>query len=251
MFNGLISKSYTVDNITIFIPHKISDVNKLILISHGSGGIGEAEKNTAIFFINQGYKVGIIDYFASYKIKKLWWNYEDKFLDLHDITFNNMLSLTHNFDEEIIHIGFSLGGFFGILNSEKFLLNFCFYPGIVCFTNEHIKKDYSNTVIFTADRDSWCNNLSFISMCKIPPTQIVIKNTYHGFMIPDKCKQVTIAKYNFPTGPISTEDFQSLKPNHHYLTEKFGYIATDIWLKYDQESCIMSLTYMKDRITSL
>lgn len=252
MFNGLISKSYIVDNITIFIPHKIIDVKKLILISHGSGGIGEAEKHTAKFFIEQGYKVGIIDYFRPYNIKKLWWNYEEKFLDLHDTTFDNMLRLTHSFNEEIIHIGFSLGGFYGIQNSEKFLLNFCFYPGIFCFTNNHIEKDYSNTTVFTAGQDTWCNNYqSFSSLCKVPPAEIKIENAHHGFMIPDKHNKFTVAKYNFPVLPISLENFKSLKPNHYYLTEKFGYTPADIWLKYDKESCIMSLRHIKDRIKSL
>ena len=43
MFNDLISKFEIRDSILILIPHEVVDDELLILISHGSGGPGEAE----------------------------------------------------------------------------------------------------------------------------------------------------------------------------------------------------------------
>lgn len=220
----------------------------MILVSHGSGGVGLAELNTARYFLSNGYTVGILDYFLKWKISNLWWNYEEKFKDNYEITFKEIL-LDHNFvfDRKIVHIGFSLGGFLGILNSKHFYKNFCFYPGIIGFTENVINQDYTNTIIFNAVLDKWCSSKDFVSLCSYPPTVINLNN-YHGFMIPNKNRLITIAKYNLPTTTISEEEFSQLKPNHTWLSSKYNYSPQQIRLKYDENSCIMCLNYIEKEL---
>lgn len=222
------------------------------MISHGSGGIGNAETYTATYFLNLGFKVAIIDYFKPYNIKNLWWNYEEKFQDAHSIPFIEMLNLSQSFNEKIIHIGFSLGGLFGILNADKFELNFCFYPGIMCVTESIIQRDYKNTTIFVAENDTWCDGYQNLSkMLLLPPTEIILKNQYHGFMIPKKDKHITIAKYNFPKISITDEIFNNLRPNHKELSEKFGYIPITVHLKHDDYTRNFCLNLIKEQIKKL
>lgn len=220
----------------------------MILISHGSGGVGLAELNTAEYFLSKGYTVGILDYFSKWKISNLWWNYEEKFRDNYDVTFKEIL-LNHNFlfDRKIIHIGFSLGGFLGILNSRHFYKNFCFYPGIIGFTKGIVSNDYSNTTIFNANYDVWCDSQCFVSYCNNPPTVFNL-DSFHGFMIPNKDKLITIAKYNLPKAIILENEFNQLKPNHKWLSSKYKYTPQQIRLKYDKKSCIICLNYIEKEI---
>ena len=109
-----------------------------IVISHGSGGIGSAETFARDFFESKGYDV-------PHGIKNLWWSDGD-LQDVHDVTFNEMADV--EFPEgDIVHIGFSLGGFFGLINHERFIKNYLFYPGVQGITQELLDKDYSNAVV--------------------------------------------------------------------------------------------------------
>lgn len=248
MFKGLILKSVIRDNIHLLIPKVAEDKDIMIIISHGSGGIGLAEYNTANYFLSKGYTIGILDYFSKWSISTLRWNYEEKFRDNFNVTFKKML-LAHNFlfDKKVVHIGFSLGGFLGILNSKYFFKNFCFYPGIVGFTENIINQDYTNTTIFNAVLDRWCSSKEFISLCSSPPSVINV-NAYHGFMIPGKDKLIPIAKYNLPNAPITEKEFSKIKPNHEWLDKKYGHISQEIRLQYDKNSCIMCLNYIEKEL---
>lgn len=249
MFNGLIAKSVIRDNIHILIPNNKIDDNILILISHGSGGLGSAEYNAAEYFLSKGYRVGFLDYFSKYNISNLWWSGHATDRDCHTVSFNDMLTNITFPNDKIVHIGFSLGGFFGIINADKFYKNYCFYPGIIAFTDKMLNADYKNTTVFQAEFDNWCYYDPFGSYCKFPPTSIIIKNTFHGFMIPDKDYSVEIAIYNFPKKVISDEEFKSIMPNHDVLGKKYGYTNRTIRLKYDKESCIMCLAQIYKEIT--
>jgi hypothetical protein len=152
----------------------------------------------------------------------------------------------------MIHIGFSLGGFFGILNSSSFALNFCFYPGIICFTESLVKKDYRNTTVFIAGKDNWCNRYyDFSNLCSLPPNKVILENQYHGFMIPNKDKHITIAKYNFPKSIVSEEFFKEIRPHHEDLSNRFGYTSEHTWLKFDKDSKDFCLNYITERIKNL
>jgi len=236
MFNGLIEKSTICGNIQILIPINKIDNDILILISHGSGGLGIAEFTTAEYFLSNGYRVGLLDYFSAYNISNLWWNHEEKFMDAYQTTFSKML--THfdlPYEYKIVHIGFSLGGFLGIINSNRYFKNYCFYPGIIGFTDNLVCQDFSNTTVFNALRDQWCSYYEFEQNCKIPPRRIDL-DACHGFMIHGKNKIVQIAKYKLLTDPISNSEFCKLKPCHIFLANKYGYEKKEIRLLYDQES---------------
>ena len=231
MLKNLILKSAIRDNTLTLIPSKVKDDSIMILISHGSGGVGNAEYFCAETFLKKGYKVSIQDYFSKHKIKNLWWNYEEEFIDNHNITFAEMLDCPVT--GKIIHIGFSLGGFLGILNAERFYKNYCFYPGIIGITNKMTNKDYSNTTVFTALKDEWCDYDHFENAIGVAPNRIQI-DAYHGFMIPGKDKEITIAKYHFPKHVISDEEFNNLKPNHQQLS-KYGFDEKTIRLQFNKE----------------
>jgi hypothetical protein len=246
VFNGLISKSVIRDNINILIPHTLLKPDILILISHGSGGTGDAELNAATFFLARGYKVGLIDYFTKWGIDKLWWCYQKGCIDEHSVSFEQMLT-DHQFpyEDRIIHIGFSLGGTFGLLNAERFEKNFCFYPGIIGITEKLVSKDYSNTTVFVAELDNWCDNYNdFELLVARPPTRINVTG-HHGFMIPNKDKLFDGAKYNIPSIIMSQDEFSCIRPSHSYLSSKYGYTEEKIRLKYNEESCILCLSYIE------
>lgn len=243
MFSCSIEKSFKYDCIEIFIPENCVDSTILILISHGSGGIGNAEKSTAEYFLKKGFKVGLLDYFTKWQIRNnnLNW-YCKRFKDDYSVTFEEMFSI--NFPQDkIIHIGFSLGGFLGIVNSTKFIKNYCFYPGILGFTKKLTEQDFTNTTVYIAEFDNWCDNFkNFESYCKFPPTTVFLKNSYHGYMIPNKDRELPVSKYYFPKNIMSYEEYKSLKPNHDYLASVYGFENEKIRLLSNPNSCIICLT---------
>jgi len=248
MFNDLISKSVIRDNIHILIPKNVVDTEILILISHGSSGIGNSEYKIAEFFLKKGYRVGLLDYFSKWNINHFWWSYHEDYTDEINISFENILSQLYlPYKDKIVHIGCSLGGFLGLLNSEKFYKNYCFYPGVIGFTEKLIKKDYSNTTVFEALKDNWCDYEVFHNYCIKPPKRVQI-NAHHGFMSPNKDRIIDIAKYQMPLFPISDVEFYNLKPSHIYLNFKYGFKKEKVRLKYDKNYAIICLNQIAENL---
>jgi hypothetical protein len=244
MSKRVILKSYIGENIDA--PHK----DLTILISHGSGGIGLCEYNTAEYFCQLGYPVILLDYFTPMGVEKLWWNNKNNNID--NITKGVRAMLT-DFDlyrpKNYVHIGFSLGGFAGLLNSHRFALNFSFYPGIFGYTQEDLKKDYSNSTVIIAEHDNWCDNYDmFEQQCTTPPNKIIAKGCYHGFMLPDKDRVMPIVKYNFPTQPIDETTANIIALNHNQLTELYGYEVENIRLQSNQCYSKLMLEYIKEQV---
>lgn len=215
----------------------------MILISHGSGGVGATEYKTAEYFLNKGYSVGINNYFKKHNIDFLYWSRDKGVRDLHTVTFDQLLTDLKYPDFKIVHIGFSLGGYLGILNADKFVKNYNFYPGIIGITNKLIKTDYSNSTTFIAGNDNWVNEYydAFENLAHIPPKKIVFDNAYHGFMIPDKDRLIYIAKYNLPKTIIKDKVFKNIKPNHLELAKQFGFTMENILLQSNKECSIIAL----------
>lgn len=241
MFSDLISKSVIRDNIQIIIPKNILSTDLLILISHGSGGLGKSEFNVAEFFLKNGYQVGLLDYFSKWNIEKLWWSDLEPFTDKSIESFYKILTDINFPNLNLVHIGFSLGGFLGILNSHKFIKNYCFYPGIVAFTDSIVSKNYDNTTVFIPELDTWCEYSYFETNCKCPPKKIMLPNTYHSFVNKDKDCLIDVNKYFLPKYPITDKEFMNIKPNHTQLTEKYNFVMEKIRLKYNKESFIMCM----------
>jgi len=240
----LISKSVIQDNILIISPNNPIRDNLLILISHGSSGLGTTEFNIAEFFLKRGFKVGLLDYFSKFNIDKLWWSDLEPYVDKIENSFYEILTNINFPNYEIVHLGFSLGGFLGILNSHMFIKNYCFYPGIIAFTNEIINKDYNNTTVFIPKFDNWCDYSYFEKHCKIPPQKIIIEKAYHSFMSKNKDIEIYVNKYITPITPISENEFMMLKPKHYWLNEKYNFNIEKIRLKYDHFSCILCLNHI-------
>lgn len=218
----------------------------MILISHGSGGIGINEKSLAKFFIKAGFKVGIIDYFSRWGIEKLYWGCRTSIMDNHSVTFNEMFETPClDFNEKIVHIGCSLGGTFGLHNSKKFFKNYCFYPGILGYTKEMLLRDYSNTTVIIAEHDTWCDNYyNFESQCHLPPNKIIAEGTFHGFMIPKKDNVIPVAKHTLGSYVISEKDYVDLQPNFQYISSIYDYEEVEIKLKHNKEKCIEYRQYI-------
>lgn len=224
----------------------------MVLISHGSGGIGNAEIETANYFLEKGYTVGINNYFKKHNIDLLLWSYVDKFQDKFEVTFDKLLTdIKFPSYKKIVHIGFSLGGYLGLLNAKHFTKNFIFYPGILGITPELVNENYSNTTCYIADKDNWCNSYYeiFESFAKTPPKKVIV-NAYHGFMIPNKHRLIQVSKYNFPER-MDSEEYTKLKPNHKFLTEKYGYAPVEILLQSCKNCSIIALNSIFKDMTDL
>jgi len=245
MFNCSIEKSLKYDCIEIFIPVNCVYNDILVLISHGSGGVGSAEYATADFFLKQGYTVGINNYFSKHNIKELYWTYDPPHhpSDEYDVSFLEMFTNVDFPDYKIIHIGFSLGGSFGLFNANRFVKNYNFYPGILGITSKLAETDYSNSTTFLAGNDNWCNDAyyNFEQIALSPPKTILFNDAYHGFMIPNKNRPIYIAKYDFPKRIMKDYQFAQLKPNHCELAKKYSFTMTNILLQSNEKCSTIAL----------
>lgn len=253
MFSNLMEKSVIDDVIELFIPYWCRDPDTLIVISHGSGGIGSAEKSIAQKFITEGYNVALLDYFTKHGIDSLGWIDHGPFMDRHAVSFAEMFDINLPKYKNIIHIGFSLGGYYGLYNAQKFIKNYCFYPGIIAVTDELIKKDYSNTTVFLPTNDTWCTNYDqFRDMCENPPNDFVINDCYHGFMLHHKEREILITKYNTTQRILSNKEFGQLRPNHYTFALLFpGFHNEKIRLQSNKKYSIMCLNYILEDINNI
>ena len=86
-----------------------------------------------------------------------------------------------------------------------------------------MSNDYVNTTVFLAKNDNWCDNYNdFEAHCLMPPISTTVPNTHHGFMIPNKNREILITKYNTTSKILSNSEFDTLKPNTHSFAEHFS-----------------------------
>lgn len=192
------------------------------MLSHGSSGPGESENRVAKFFLSHGFSVGIIDYFTAHGITSLGWIDHGPCIDQYTATFKDIFDIDFPDHKKIVHIGFSLGGFVGLMHSNKFIKNYCFYPGIIALTDQLLEQDYSNTTVIIPSNDTWCDNFySFYNMCKTPPVIEIAQDAFHGFMLPNKDREILITKYNTTERILSIDDFENLQFNCEKLKSVF------------------------------
>ena len=223
------------------------------MLSHGSGGPGASEERLRDFFIARGYTVGIVDYFTANGISSLGWMDQGPFADFYDATFKQIFDIKFPDWDKIVHLGFSLGGYVGLLHSEKFVKNYCFYPGIVGVTQDLLNKDYSNTTVILPELDTWCDNYyDFHQQCKSPPELLSITGAYHGFVLPNKQREILVTKYNTTGRILSSNEFNQLKFHHETLTETFVEKQNQIIrLQSNDKYSIMCLTKILSEIQDL
>lgn len=224
----------------------------MIFISHGSGGIGAGEWNIANFFLTHNYTVALVDYFSDHNINKLFWDYRLHNQDCHTVSFKTMFDTVTipNF-AKVVHIGCSLGGFFGLYHADRFAKNYCFYPGIIAFTDKILNQDYANTRVIVAEKDTWCDNFfDFYNQCCIKPS-VTSVDCYHGFMIPGKNSVIPVAKYKLSKLPITDECFTKIIPNHKWLSEQYEFDESEIVLQYDQIQSTMLLYQILEDVEKL
>lgn len=196
-----------------------------IIVSHGSGGVGSAEKYTKDFFENLGVEVILIDYFTPHGISNLRWHTNNP--DNYDVTYREMFNIDFPTDEKLVHIGFSLGGFLGLCHVEKFYKNFLFYPGVIGFTENMLKKDYSNTYVIVGTNDKGAYKYeNFRSKLEKPPlAHYHLNQAHHAFMVDDIDREFDMVRYDL-LDPMSEDEFAQLKPNHAYMSNKYGHYCS-------------------------
>lgn len=205
-----------------------------IVISHGSGGVGPAEQYFKNFLEEHGYDVYINDYFTPNNIKSLRWSEVDP--DDYDATFSKMFDVDLP-DEDMIHIGFSLGGYFGLVNSEKFKKNILFYPAVLGYTKHMLEKDYNNTVVVLCTEDP--GKIKYENFHKEainpPPMTYTLVGAHHAFMVEGIDKEFDMVRYGGNYGKLmSEEEFNQLKPNHDYLSTRYTHTNRRAILKFDE-----------------
>lgn len=208
------------------------------------------KKNMAQQLLINGYNVAILDYFTKYNIQSLGWIDHGPHMDRHSCTFEQMFDIELPKYENYIHIGCSLGGYYGLYHAQKFTKNYCFYPGILGVTQKMIEQDYSNTTVFLPTFDSWCTNYAaFKEMCANPPKEYVVPDCYHGFMLSNKDREILITKYNTTQRILSNEQLGQLRPNHYTFALLFpGFHNEKIRLQSNEEYSIMCLNYILEEI---
>tara|TARA_B100000085_G_scaffold236431_1_gene225061 strand:- start:2240 stop:2923 length:684 start_codon:yes stop_codon:yes gene_type:complete len=206
-----------------------------IMISHGSGGVGSAELVTADFFRDRGFDVIVNDYFTQYGINMLRWHENSP--DDYETSFVEMFETIAIPNEPIYHIGFSLGGFFGLINHEKFVKNYLFYPGVLGFTENMLQVDYSNAWVISGTEDKGQEKYdAFKEQCIKPPlVHYYLPNTYHAFMNTDLERSFDMVRYNIVGKCMSEEEFRNVKPNHEYMSETYGHTNQQTVLRSNEE----------------
>jgi hypothetical protein len=223
---------------------------EIICISHGSSGFGETEKYIGDYFNNLGYQVIFNNYLSDNGIEKLNWYNSAEFNDEYNVTLNELCNMVLPIDKSIIHIGFSLGGYVGIVNSDKFIKNYCFYPGILPLHDSIKNKDFSNTTFFLPQYDNWCTNTqSFINELRTSPKVIYIDAT-HGFMLLNKDRSFDVLTYDFPIF-VNQNELEQFVFNHKILTSKYKHQYTTVNLRSDYIAASICLEYIVNEIQLL
>lgn len=206
-----------------------------IMISHGSGGIGSAERFTADFFSSRGFNVTLNDYFSPFGIDMLRWHEDNP--DDYNVSFVEMFETIELPKEPTIHIGFSLGGFFGLINHEHFTHNYLFYPGVLGFTHEMLHKDYSNAWVISGTKDLGQEKYeAFRQQCVKPPlAHYYLNDTHHAFMNSGLDRKFDMVRYNIVGRCMTEDEFRNVKPNHAYMSEKYGHSTTHTVLKTHED----------------
>jgi|TARA_B100001093_G_scaffold228914_1_gene219530 hypothetical protein len=220
-----------------------------IVISHGSGGIGSAETFARDFFESKGYEVHLIDYFTPHGIKNLWWSDGDK-QDDHDITFSKMFDVEFP-KGDIMHIGFSLGAFLGLIHHKRFIKNYLFYPGCIAITQSMLDVDYSTATVIVGTEDNGQNKYNiFKDMLKHPPSSHhYAPHAHHAFMLDEIDRTFKMVRYGNLGKVLSQQEFDELKPNHKYLSERYGHSSKETTLKSDNNYRLQYLTMIEKEIS--
>lgn len=206
-----------------------------IIISHGSGGIGSAELICKEYLEHHGFNVELNDYFSRFNMKRMNWSDSDE-QDCHNFTFKDLCELDIDSNQQIVHIGFSLGAFVGLVNNDKFFKNYMFYPGLIGFTQEMTQRDYSNATVYFGSEDPGKEKFDlFLKKCTFPPlTNVIVSGAHHAFMTKDVDRTINMVRYNNLRGrTLSEVEFSNLKPNHTYMANKYGYKTNKRILRSD------------------
>jgi hypothetical protein len=195
--------------------------NLTICISHGSSGLGETEYQISKFFSSRGYQVVYNNYFEKNSIDRMHWHNTLGFNDSYKVNLKKLCEFDNN-NKNIVHIGLSFGGYIGLVNSDKFVKNYCFYPGVLPM-EECIKNfNLSNTTIFLPEFDNWCKYPDdFFNNFSIAPNVVNVANADHGFMSVNKDRIFEVIVYDFENLFVPAKELEDFILDHALLMNMY------------------------------
>lgn len=165
----------------IFCTSKIKKPNtKVLVMSHGSGGISDIDLHFAGIANSNGFEVAIIDHFTPRQIDLQSWKdlnirptFEEREQDIIDIKNR------YNADKIF---GISAGGTAAI--STAFMFNGCFtvYPALACIDNK--MSHSSDVTIVTGKNDNWCPIEQARKYAEFTGSTLIELDAEHGFLNP-------------------------------------------------------------------
>ncbi len=242
-FDSLDGFNFSTSNVSIDfnqsvwrLTPRIREKAKTIAISHGSNGISQSEINIADFFLSQGAEVELFDHFSSLKIEKLNWGYSDEYKDHFNVSLWDFLqSIPEGASQAQIHLGLSIGGYFGLSSPLSFERVFAVYPGVLPLHKDSFFKNQNRVHIFQAELDSWSKLPADLKKELKDSQTSIIKRTHHSFMAHEKDKIARVISFDFENLFVEKDvlenlffDYESFKSR----SSKFAHI--DVLLKSDE-----------------
>jgi hypothetical protein len=213
--------------------------DKHVYISHGSAGPGLTEELVAQTLLDKGINVTIFNYFKKHGIDKLFWWDHPSFIDQHEeVSLLDLANVDFHYGNIKFHIGFSLGGYLGLVHSNQFTQNFCFYPGCLPLPKKMKLFDYSNTKIYIGSNDNWClDSLNqFLANIKSAPEIIYLDDCYHSFMSIDKMLETEVLKFTTNEQFVDNDTLHSIKFHTEKLKNLYKWERISVTLKYNKDA---------------
>ncbi len=242
-FDSLNGSNFSTSNVSIDfnqsvwrLTPRIREKTKTIAISHGSNGISQSEINIADFFLSQGVEVELFDHFSSLKIEKLNWGYSEEYKDQFSVSLWDFLqSIPEGASQAQVHLGLSIGGYFGLSSPHSFERIFAVYPGVLPLHRDSFFKNLSRVHIFQAELDSW-SKLPAALKKEFKDSQISrIKQAHHSFMAHEKNKIARVISFDFENLFVEKDVLENLFFDYEsFKSQSSQFEHIDVLLKSDE-----------------
>lgn len=175
----MIDKLEVRDN-HLYVTSKVKSNNpKILIISHGSGGISDIDLSFASTASDYGYEVAIPDHFTKRGISFHKWTENELNPSFQDRR-KDVLDLMKAYDCKKI-LGISAGGTTAISMCSHVESVFAIYPALACI---HQNMLQSNISIVAGKQDNWCPINHARNFSKWTGSSLYELDAEHGFLNP-------------------------------------------------------------------